>query len=355
MSESTSDGTCVASALPAPSTPTMAFVDASFLLRAACRVLDIPANARRLDVEAVVDWLHAGASGSCPAESVRRIGWYEGAYDAAHPGAAAQQRFHHAIGELDGVQLRLGRLREIQPPWQHDVRAALRLAGTDMARFEERCPLRPEMRQKGVDVTLALDLESLARRGALAHALLVLGDSDFVPAIERARDAGVLTTLLVANRYACAPDLRQVVDRTVEIPVSALGRLLRTRPRPVTDRPRAQSRQLTVVDAPQGAIRPTLAPAPVTPARQGPAAPGATPGPCDRDAAAVRDLRVGSYRDGDHVGLTLSDADGSARVYLVPSEQEPGSVQVFAGEHGNPARDRLLGTHRVLPWLRTVA
>lgn len=52
--------------------------------------------------------------------------------------------------------------------------------------------------QKRVDVALAVDLVRLAWRGEIARAVLVAGDSDFVPAVEDARSAGVHVTL----RYA---------------------------------------------------------------------------------------------------------------------------------------------------------
>lgn len=49
--------------------------------------------------------------------------------------------------------------------------------------------------QKRVDVMLAVDLTTLAVRGELAEAVLVAGDSDFVPLVEAARAAGVKVRL----------------------------------------------------------------------------------------------------------------------------------------------------------------
>ena len=47
--------------------------------------------------------------------------------------------------------------------------------------------------QKGVDVEFALDLTVLALSGEIEVAYIVSGDSDFVPAAERAKDLGIDT------------------------------------------------------------------------------------------------------------------------------------------------------------------
>jgi uncharacterized LabA/DUF88 family protein len=49
--------------------------------------------------------------------------------------------------------------------------------------------------QKRVDIALAVDLVRLSCSKAIGKAVLVTGDSDFVPAIEAAKDMGVLVEL----------------------------------------------------------------------------------------------------------------------------------------------------------------
>ncbi|MFX1369529.1 MAG: NYN domain-containing protein [Promethearchaeota archaeon] len=49
--------------------------------------------------------------------------------------------------------------------------------------------------QKGVDVLLTVDLMRMAWSRQIETAILVTGDSDFVPAIESAKDAGLLIML----------------------------------------------------------------------------------------------------------------------------------------------------------------
>lgn len=52
-----------------------------------------------------------------------------------------------------------------------------------------------EFIQKRVDIALAVDLVRLSCGRMIQKAVIVTGDSDFVPAIEAAKEAGVLVTL----------------------------------------------------------------------------------------------------------------------------------------------------------------
>ena len=52
-----------------------------------------------------------------------------------------------------------------------------------------------EFKQKGVDVWFSIDLVRLSCRGAIDKAILVTGDSDFVPAVKTAKEEGVITIL----------------------------------------------------------------------------------------------------------------------------------------------------------------
>lgn len=65
-------------------------------------------------------------------------------------------------------------------------------------------------RQKGVDVELGLDLAELAASRGLRRIVLVAGDGDFVPAVERARSHGVAIHL--AHGPGASEDLRAVCD-----------------------------------------------------------------------------------------------------------------------------------------------
>ncbi len=356
--------------------PTMAFVDANYLQRAACRALGLRPREQRLDVRRVRDWLRDGPLGCIERGECVRVGWYDGAFDAGHPRAEAQQRFLHAIGELDLLQTRLGYLSEITPQWQQDVRSGLDACDVERDRFEEHCPLGPTLRQKGVDITLAIDLVRLADRDAISHALLLVGDSDFAPAIAVARDAGVLTTILTPERFGIAGKLRELADRTIEIPTGDIAALLRPRQAP---KPVIQTAQATDTTSPEGAPgapagrpragrrarrdgapdRPGLHAVPDAP----PATPSATPRtaiakpasatavPASLEKAAIdagESVRLVPFIEGSCVGYTVEGRDGSTRIYLAPSNEGPESVDVCVGEHCNPDRDTTLGSHRPL-------
>jgi uncharacterized LabA/DUF88 family protein len=90
---------------------------------------------------------------------------------AEHASFEGKQRFMDFLGRLPKWVLRKGVVER-------------RTAGKDVW-FE----------QKRIDVMLAVDLVRLAWRGEIARAVVVAGDSDFIPAIADARAAGVHVTL----------------------------------------------------------------------------------------------------------------------------------------------------------------
>lgn len=51
--------------------------------------------------------------------------------------------------------------------------------------------LRLNIRQKGVDMKLGLDIASLAYGGIVNQIIMIAGDSDFVPAAKMARRQGI--------------------------------------------------------------------------------------------------------------------------------------------------------------------
>lgn len=72
-------------------------------------------------------------------------------------------------------------------------------------------------RQKGVDMLLAVDLLRLAYGGRIDRMLLLTADSDFVPAIEAARDTGVVTSLVYAPSLNVHNSLLSAVDERLRL------------------------------------------------------------------------------------------------------------------------------------------
>ncbi len=61
--------------------------------------------------------------------------------------------------------------------------------------------------QKRVDVLLSCDLVRHAAAGHIQHAVLVAGDSDFIPAVEAAKESGVTITLYAGESNTVHNDL----------------------------------------------------------------------------------------------------------------------------------------------------
>jgi uncharacterized LabA/DUF88 family protein len=73
-----------------------------------------------------------------------------------------------------------------------------------------------EFVQKRVDIALAVDFVRLSSSGAISKAVLVTGDSDFVPAIEASKDLGVLVELFYSPS-SIHDELLSAVDQSFVI------------------------------------------------------------------------------------------------------------------------------------------
>jgi len=71
--------------------------------------------------------------------------------------------------------------------------------------------------QKGVDVHLAVDLVKLSLNHSISHAVILAGDGDFVPAVQVAKESGVLVTLIYGGTNTVSPVLFQTVDDHVAL------------------------------------------------------------------------------------------------------------------------------------------
>ncbi len=73
-----------------------------------------------------------------------------------------------------------------------------------------------EFVQKRVDIALAVDLVRLSSGRMISKAVIVTGDSDFVPAIESAKEAGVLVVLYY-SQSSIHDELLSAVDESFVI------------------------------------------------------------------------------------------------------------------------------------------
>jgi uncharacterized protein (TIGR00288 family) len=72
-------------------------------------------------------------------------------------------------------------------------------------------------RQKGVDVLLAIDLTEISVSRAIDRAILVISDTDYIPAIKKARDNFTLVTLYYFDEPNFSQKLKDECDECLEI------------------------------------------------------------------------------------------------------------------------------------------
>jgi uncharacterized LabA/DUF88 family protein len=111
------------------------------------------------------------------------------------------QKFHNALERLPRYEVKEGKLAK---------------RGT-------------EYEQKGIDTLLSIDLVNLSASGKISDAVLLAGDSDFIPALKVAKDHGVNIFLYHGkdrNEYHQA--LWQICDERIAIDNNFINKIKRT-------------------------------------------------------------------------------------------------------------------------------
>lgn len=123
-----------------------------------------------------------------------------------------RRSFHDHLKSLRKVALRFGHIPTTQVRWQltPDALKALinRQRNWDTITDDD---FRLDLKQKGVDMRLGLDIASLTHKGQVNQIVLISGDSDFVPAAKLARRGGI-DFLLDPMWATIRPDLYEHVD-----------------------------------------------------------------------------------------------------------------------------------------------
>lgn len=138
--------------------------------------------------------------------------------DITHsPTALWRREFHDALRGLRKVALRMGEVPTSQVRWQikPDVLKELTNCKKQWAGLTDD-DFRLELRQKGVDMRLGLDIASLAFKQQVNQIVLISGDADFVAAAKLARREGI-DFILDPMWSTIRPDLYEHIDglRTV--------------------------------------------------------------------------------------------------------------------------------------------
>lgn len=109
---------------------------------------------------------------------------------------AKAQKFYDAIKKIPNYEVRYGKLSRRGKPGEY---------------YYE---------QKMIDTLLSIDLVSLSAKHVIQRALLITGDSDFIPAISLAKNEGVHITLIHGQRPHA--DLIAVCDENIRIDAEML-------------------------------------------------------------------------------------------------------------------------------------
>jgi uncharacterized LabA/DUF88 family protein len=108
------------------------------------------------------------------------------------PMATWRLAFHDELRKLRKVALRLGYLNDRSGHWEirPSMLKAIFAKRASLADLTEE-HVKYEVRQKGVDMRIGLDIASMAFKRQVDQIILVAGDSDFVPAAKLARREGI--------------------------------------------------------------------------------------------------------------------------------------------------------------------
>jgi len=117
-------------------------------------------------------------------------------------------RFYYALRKLPSLEVRLGRL-------------AFRGISSETS--------EPIFEQKRVDVQLAVDLLTLAFSRQIATAVVVAGDSDFIPAFEAAKNQAVRIVLFHGRKNPAHRELVNAADHAVEFTDAFIREVTRQR------------------------------------------------------------------------------------------------------------------------------
>jgi len=182
---------------------TCIFLDGGYLQK----VLEKDFNRQRVDFARVGPLLAAGY------EPLLRTYYYNCLpYQSPDPSAEERERFSKAekfiysLQRLPNFQVKLGRLE---------------FRGTDSVTN------RPIFEQKRVDVQLAVDLVTLAFSRQIATAIVVAGDSDFIPAFDAAKNQGVRIVLFHGQKNSAHRDLLLAADVTTVMTPELMRQLAR--------------------------------------------------------------------------------------------------------------------------------
>ena len=123
-----------------------------------------------------------------------------------------RRAFHQHLRSLRKVALRLGYIPTSLIRWQLNPRALKALVNgrREWSGISDN-DFQLDLRQKGVDMRIGLDIAAFAYKGQVNQVVLISGDSDFVPAAKLARREGI-DFVLDPMWSTIRPDLHEHID-----------------------------------------------------------------------------------------------------------------------------------------------
>jgi len=171
------------------------FIDGGYLGKLCTKHFQVSGGSGSINYEKFVKWI----SGS---SEILRAYYYDCLpYQSAKPNQkerellAKKQRFFFALDKISRFCIRQGKL--------------VFRGHNDKG--------KPIFNQKRVDLRLGLDLGSLVSTGKVEEVAIVAGDSDFIPAVDFAKEKGIVTLLIHGPFQTYHQDLWRAADERKEI------------------------------------------------------------------------------------------------------------------------------------------
>ena len=128
------------------------------------------------------------------------------------PLVARKQQFLQTLRVTPELSMRLGRSAWQAGQWQLDASKLGELVAGEITVDDIKSgDIYPDIRQKGVDMYLGLDIATIAYKKQADRLVLVANDADYVPAVKLAREEGI-KVILDPLWTRAAEDLREHVD-----------------------------------------------------------------------------------------------------------------------------------------------
>ncbi len=146
------------------------------------------------DYKLLADFLLKPLRKSVPLDLLRCYFYYCPPWMSTEPTEAEKKRMAEHIAfmnELQSLERWSVRLGKLQRRWDGH---------------------RESFEQKRVDVLLSVDMVRHSASGHIQHAVLVAGDSDFIPAIEAAKESGATVSLWCGDENTVHRDLVDLAD-----------------------------------------------------------------------------------------------------------------------------------------------